>query len=198
MSPSFSHSTAEPGARRDETPQCPPRSSVARRGLGFKVSSSAPCRAGCKKRRRRLEKDLWGAQILPRFAASGRVCAPHAPGGGSRLENERRSWLTPPDRGERNPNSNVSRKGKSVEVVRGPEQDGRTCRSLCGCVTARSMLLGLAIGALCSRTSCWPVFLWSCGSCRRCFGGRSRTGTWAGRGVSRGTSRFQRTRLLSS
>ena len=52
----FSRSTAEPGVRRDETPQCPPCSSVARRGLGFKVSSSAPCRAGCKKRRRRLEK----------------------------------------------------------------------------------------------------------------------------------------------
>src|SRR6266540_7404359 len=56
----FSRSTAEPGVRRDETPQCPPCSSVARRGLGFKVSSSAPCRAGCKKRRRRLEKVLWG------------------------------------------------------------------------------------------------------------------------------------------
>src|SRR6266536_1350112 len=67
----FSRSTAEPGVRRDETPQCPPRSSVARRGLGFKVSSSAPWRAGCKKRRRRLERDLWGCanSVLPANSA---------------------------------------------------------------------------------------------------------------------------------
>src|SRR6266536_945831 len=71
----FSRSTAEPGVRRDETPQCPPRSSVARRGLGFKVSSSAPCRAGCKKRRRRPEKGPVGVRkfgLACKFRVSSR------------------------------------------------------------------------------------------------------------------------------